>query len=285
MRFRIHEMQLQFNLAEAWTKILNSGMRRRSWIAFLGVCGIALLVATGWHRREPEYQARPLSVWLRGFESEVPSARWQSAEAVRHIGTNALPWLIARLEHKPITQASRWGETLCAWLSDHSVINITLPRPADERFEALAALDALGPNAKDAIPAVEKLLNETPPDPRAPLVLARFGPDAVAVLTRALTNDEKIVRSGSRVCLDMLRNQSEILFPRTAQDAEFARRTCEFNLRLVRAAFEDYKAMNPAQFSSDGMRRPSLPPGYNPMKMPGTNEPKTTLPRASPIVE
>lgn len=260
-------------------------MRRRSWIAFLGVCGIALLLAIGWHRREPEYRARPLNYWLRGFESEVPSARWQSAEAIRHIGTNALPWLVARLEHKPVTQESRWRETICAWLSKQSVIKFTMPRPANERFEALAALDALGPTAKDAIPAVEKLLHETPPDPRASLVLARLGPDSVAVLTRALTNDEKIVRFGSRVCLDMLRDRSEILFPKTAQDAEFVRRTCEFNLQLLRAALEDYKAMHPAQFLPDGMPRPSLPPGYNPMKMPGTNEPKTTLPRASPIVE
>lgn len=278
-------MELQFSLANAGTNLLHCGMRRRSWIAILAMCGIALLLAIGWCQREPEYQGRPLSTWLRGFDSETPSAHWQSAEAVRQIGTNALPWLITRLEHKPITQESRWRQTLRAWLSKQSVIKINLPRPASERFETLAALDALGPTAKDAIPAVEKLLHETPPDPRAMLLLARLGPDAVAVLTRALTNDEKIVRLGSRACLDMLRDHSEILFPKTAQDAEFARRTAEFNMKLLRAGFEDYKGMHPEQFSSDGMPRPSLPTVYNPTTMPGTNEPKTALPRAAPVVE
>jgi len=38
-------------------------------------------------------------------------------------------------------------------------------------YETLAALDALGPTAKDAFPAVEELLHKTPPDPLALLNL------------------------------------------------------------------------------------------------------------------
>ena len=56
---------------------------------------------------------------------------------------------------------------------------------------------------------------KTPPDPRAvPCACPWLGPNAIPVLTRALTNDEKIVRLGSRACLDMLRDQFRNTFPK-----------------------------------------------------------------------
>ena len=260
-------------------------MRRSRWFAILVLCAIALLVAIGRYRREPEYQGRSLTAWLRGFESDVIQARWQSAEAVRQIGTNALPWLIIRLGHKPITQESWWRHTLRDWLSKQSFIKVNLPWPDNERFETLAALDALGSAARPALPAVEKLLHETPPDARALIVLARLGPDAVPVLIKGLTNNDRVVRLGSRASLDMLQDHSEILFPKTAQDAEFARRTVGFNSKLLLASFQDYKATHPEEFLSNGMPRPNLPSDYNSTRKPGTNELKTTLPRASPAFE
>lgn len=257
-------------------------MRRRSWIAVCVLCGIVLLAAVCWPRPEPHYQGRPLSDWLRGFESDTLEARWQSAEAVRHIGTNALPLLITRLQHQPPLQEPQWKQKLRVWLSKQSLITINLPRPASVRRETLAALDALGPSAKAAIPAVEKLLHENPPDPQAVLVLARLGPDAVPALTRALTNDEKAIRLGARACLEMLASDSAILYPTTAEEADFARRTCQFNLAVLKGALEDYKAQHPEAFSSDGMPRPSLPPDFIPPEMARTNEPQTSVPPAPP---
>lgn len=245
-----------------------------------GALALALLIP-----REPSYQGRRLSVWLRGFESEVLETRCQSAEAVRHIGTNALPLLTARLRHPPQIQEPQWKQKLRALLSKQSFLKTNLPRPTSDRTEALAALDALGPAAKDAVPAVEALLHENPPDPRAPLVLARLGPNAIPALTRALTNDEKAIRFGARACLDMLQTHSEILFPKTAQDAEFMRRTCEYNLKVLNAAFRDYKATHPEQFSPDGMPLPALPPDFAPPAMRQTNEPPIALPRALPGFE
>jgi effector-binding domain-containing protein len=240
-------------------------MRRSHWVVIFVLSGSFLLLAISSLRSEPNYQGRPLSSWLRGFESEVASERWQSAEAVRHIGTNALPLLVARLRHKPPVPEPHWKETLRGLLTKQSIIKISIPHPGRERREALAALDALGPVAKDAVPALEALLRENPPDPRALLVLSRLGPEAVPALTRALTNDQKIIRLGSRACLEMLPSRSEILFPKTAQDAEFTRRTSQFNAKLRQAAFLDYKAQHPEQFSeqgsahsSDSVEKPSL---------------------------
>lgn len=44
------------------------------------------------------------------------------------------------------------------------------------------------------------------------------------------------------------------------------RRTCEFNLRVLNAAFQRYRAEHPDQFGPDGMPVPTLPPEFKPPK-------------------
>lgn len=260
-------------------------MRRRHWITILGLGGIALVLALCWPQSEPGYHSKPLSFWLRGFESETMEARWQSADALRQIGTNALPQLIAQLRQPVSRQEPRWRQTLRTLLGKQSLIKITVPRPPDRRVEALAALDALGPMAKAAVSGLEALLRENPPDHRAIMVLARIGSEALPALHRALTNDEKVIRQGARICLDMQQSRSEFLSPKAADDAEFMRRTCEFNASILRAAFQDYRIQHPEQFSPDGMPRPALPPDFTPPEFLETNRVEAVLPVKPPGYE
>ena len=257
-------------------------MRRWRWKALLVLSGIVLLFAIYWPQSEPAYRGKPLSFWLQGFESDKMEARWQSAESVRYMGTNALPSLITQLRQPPIRNEQKWRQWLRAFLSKQSLIKVNIPRPPDRRAEALAALDALGPLAKDAVPALEELLHEAPPDHRALIILAGIGTKAIPALTSALTNNEKVIRLGARVCLNMQKTHSEFLSPRTAEDAEFMRRNCEFKASILRAASEVYRAQHPEEFSADGMPRPSLPPGYTPLLSPETNGEKVALPITPP---
>jgi len=144
-------------------------MRRSHWIAASIVLGIALSLTIYGRQSEPNYYGKPLTFWLRSFESDLPQIHRQSAEAVRRIGTNALPLIVQMLETKPPIQESWWRQKRRPLLS---LVKINLPRPAIARREALAALDALGPTVKDAVPVLEKLLHQNPPDPRAVLVEA-----------------------------------------------------------------------------------------------------------------
>jgi hypothetical protein len=246
---------------------------------------IALALVVCWRQSELRHQGKPLSFWLRGFESEMMEARWQSAEALRQIGTNALPQLIAQLRQPVSRQEPRWRQTLRTLLGKQSLIKIRVPRPPDRRVEALAALDALGPMAKAAVPDLEALLHENPPDHRAIMVLARIGPEALPALNRALTNDEKVIRHGARVCLNLVQTRSAFLSPRTAGDAEFMRKGCEFNLMLLKAAFEDYRAQHPEQFTLEGMPRPTLPQDFAPPEFPETNCAEAVLPGTPPGYE
>lgn len=240
-------------------------MRRRYCIGICVVAGTAafVLVAT---MREPRFQGRSLTAWLRDFESDRPEARWRAAEAVRQVGTNAVPFLIERLRYREPPLPPQWKLELQALLNKQSLVKFDIGRPANRRSQALAALDALGPEAKAGVPALEELLHENPPDHRAVLVIARLGPDAAPALTRALTNDQKVIRLGARACLEMLQKRSETLFPKTAQDAEFMRRTCEYNSKVLRMAFEEYKAQHPEQALPSGLNAippPSLPPDFD----------------------
>lgn len=262
--------------------LYTGGMRRRYWAGSFVLAGMVLLLIIGLPGTEPSYQGKSLCAWLRNFESERLEARWQAADAVRHFGTNAVPFLTTQLRDVGPKNEPKWKMMLRTLLSKQSLINISVPCSRSPRTEALAAFDALGPLAKEAAPAIEQLLYETPPDPRAVVVLARMGPDAVPALTRALTNDEKVIRTGARVCLNMLESHSGILFPKTAQEAEFSRRNCEFNLLLMRSAFEEYRSQHPEQFLPAGpssLPVPSLPPDYLPMESTETNSPTLAVPK------
>jgi hypothetical protein len=244
--------------------------------------GLLLVLAVAWPLSGPTYQGKSLRVWLKDFEAESPEARWRAAEAVRHMGTSAVPLLIPQLSYGRPHPEPQWRQRIRALLSRQSVIKLHPFRPSDERGQALAALDALGPNAKAAVPALEGLLRERPPDHRALLVLARIGPEAVPTLTRALTNEEKVIRLGARSCLEMMRSHSEVLFPKTPQDAEFMRRTCQFNLTLLQGAYREYQSQHPEQFLADGIDSrppPRLPPGFVPPRVPTTNSRPAALHR------
>jgi len=215
------------------------------------LCGILLVVAVGWAQRGPFYQGRSLRAWLRGFDGETGEARRRSAEAIGHMGPGVVPRLIPQLAHARPGPEPKWKQWVRDLVSRQSVVKIAPFRRIDERCEALAALDALGPDARAAVPALEGLLHEKPPDHRALIVLARIGPDAVPVLNRALTNDERVIRMGARACLDAMRSHSDLMFPKTPEDAEFMRRTCKFNLLVLQGAFREYKAQHPEEVLPD----------------------------------
>lgn len=236
-------------------------MKRWRGMTILAGIGIVLTIGLLWPSDEPIYRGRSLSSWLRGFESESMEARQQSAEAVRQIGTNALPPLIALL-YQPISRNEpRWRSWLRGVLSKQSFLKFDVPRAPDLRTEALAALHALGPMAKEAVPALERTLYESPPDHRSLVVLAGIGPAGVPTLTRALTNSEKVVRHGAFVCLEKPSNVAQSNL-RHGGDSDFIRKTCELNLQILRIATEDYRAQHPEAFSDEGAPQPSLPPDF-----------------------
>lgn len=257
-------------------------MRRRYWWLVTIVGGIIFALAICWSPSEPQCRSKPLSVWLAGFESETQTIRLESAEALQQIGTNAVPQLISMLRQPAKPSETQWKQKLRTLLAKQSLVKISIPRPPDHRSRALAALAALGTQAKEAVPTLEGLLRESPPDHRALLVLAGIGPEARPVLQRALTHKENSIRLGAQVSLQM---QPTISRSQSGEDSEFMRRTCEFNAQVLRAALKDYQARHPEQFTADGRPRPELPPGFNPAAPSETDGTIAPLPPRRPGYE
>ncbi|MBI3409221.1 MAG: HEAT repeat domain-containing protein [Planctomycetes bacterium] len=79
-------------------------------------------------------------------------------------------------------------------------------KKARVRGEAAAALGKFGDKAKEAIPALIKLLKDNDPNVRleATITLAKIGPDSVPALTRALESQNKLTRMGAALSLGHL---------------------------------------------------------------------------------
>ena len=74
---------------------------RRKLIAVVLLAFAALVVCVlVFQNREPAWQGRTLSAWLRDFDADRPETRASAADAIRQIGTNALPLILQRLQHR-----------------------------------------------------------------------------------------------------------------------------------------------------------------------------------------
>jgi hypothetical protein len=240
--------------------------------------------------REPAWQGRTLGAWLRDFDADRPETRASAADAIRQIGTNALPFILQRLQHRdPGSRSTIFALKLKLFelLNKQSLVKIQFRLGASPRHQALAAIDALGLLATNALPALEKLLHESPPDPRVPYVIARIGPEGLPLLRQALTNENRIFRTEARVCLEMFNSRSIVLFPGDAMDAAgFDQRICEFNLQMLHDGFKEYQRQHPEKrLPKDitDMPPPSeLPPGFHSPSRPPANPPVRPRPSSAP---
>ena len=197
---------------------------------------------------EPTYLGRGLSSWMRDLEPNSVETQAQAAEAVRHIGPKAVPFIVARLGSPKPSRIEEFINGWTSWIIAHTGIRLSVTKPYDDRMEALAALDALRENAADAIPALQRLMAENPPDPRALYVIARTGKAGLPVLRRALTSPEKILRLESKICLDMIETHSGVLYADIelgSGAATFQQRICLFNAETLRAAAQEYRDEHP----------------------------------------
>ncbi len=136
---------------------------------------------------EPSYQRKTLLEWLAELDCGPQNSEKgkQAREAIRQMGTNIIPFLLADLGDGNLLQL-KYGKKDA--------------RSADERMcQATWAFDALDSDGKSAIPELVKLLPVSPG--YAPGALAGIGRDAVPELLKALTNDVFWVRDNTAAYL------------------------------------------------------------------------------------
>jgi HEAT repeat protein len=165
--------------------------RRKLWI-LLG-CGIAVvLIVMLLREREPHYKGRSLSQWIALLNnSERDGPQHEAEGAVRHIGTNALPFLLRWIQYKEQPWRTRVG-TLCYKFPEKvagPLSRLVVGRGRERQDEAFSALYVLGPEAKAAIPILTRLaVNHTFVTEPAMIVLAHIGNEGLPPILTVLTN-------------------------------------------------------------------------------------------------
>lgn len=172
--------------------------RRRRVIAILCLVAAVSSIAILSRDKEPRYGGRALSEWARMRETRFPDDYGLTADAnqaVRSIGTNAIPTALRWLSHEPspITRIT-WAllEKLPQSLKSH------FARKHDSRpWDAYEVLSVLGPEARCAIPELTRLAVTCRDASRAHLcvkALVNIGPEAVPGLTSIITHGQSEVR-------------------------------------------------------------------------------------------
>jgi len=149
---------------------------------------------------EPSYQGKKLSQWLEELGDPEPELqgdaelrRWQ--EVFGHMGTNAIPFLLRRLQSRD----SALKIKVIDWAERHDVSAPRFQRAEFRQTQAAVGFRLLGPQAASARAALVAILNRGGAAGwYAAYALAGIGQEAVPPLAQALTNlDSEIRRSAA----------------------------------------------------------------------------------------
>ena len=140
-------------------------MRNRVRIA-LAVVLVAVVGVVGWQvlrQREPVYQGQRLSVWLTRYgDGDYTAVTQQIAKkevdvAVRHMGTNAVPFLVRRIRAKD----SAFGLWLVKMARLQHAIKVRHTPAYVRRLQALNGITALDLEArKTVVPGLIECLDD-----------------------------------------------------------------------------------------------------------------------------
>ncbi|MGO8928673.1 MAG: HEAT repeat domain-containing protein [Limisphaerales bacterium] len=207
-------------------------MPKRVYIA-LAVLLVMLAGVSAWlglhaQNREPVYRGKPLRYWLRGYRAGNLSWNQSTAEtaneAVKHMGTNAIPTLLEMFSASDSAldiKLLKWSYTWRRWAGKQHFFKIS-PSPhlrSYEALEALIAFRALGPEASGAVPGLIHLLNQNPPAWNQVWIeglLGEFGPaakQAVPALLRKSQDSSPYARRGALDALGKIGTEPDRVVP------------------------------------------------------------------------
>jgi HEAT repeat protein len=199
----------------------------------LAVLLVMLAGVIAWHvfrasrEREPVYQGKRLSGWLETlYDEKKPigdraeqAIRRQNIrrveQAIRQIGTNALPLLIEGLQ----AQDTKLKQLMMTWVQKQKLVHFNFKSANQRRIEAILGYQALGPLASAQVPSLSGILTNDPsPDVRRAVaqVLASIGPEArlaASALFHAAKDTNDAVRACAFFALGGIRPASQFTIP------------------------------------------------------------------------
>lgn len=190
------------SVSDVCDRVTGVKLNRRRPLVLLTVGLVVGLTALVWHGpREPGYQGKLLSEWLKAYRpvgGRAPGSQ-QAADAVRHIGTNALPFLLSWIEDQQDPPPWRARLLSYAWKPGSPGREILLQTIAIREVRGTRAawgFEILGEAARPAIPDLVRVANQgrAGSSPAATAALAYLGKDALLPLLALMTNSSSLVR-------------------------------------------------------------------------------------------
>ena len=200
-------------------------------LVLAGVAAAITLIALLTREREPSYSGKPLSFWVVQLCPMNPSSpgKPEAEKAIRHIGTNAIPYLLKWVSYEepelrgirqtvinakdqfPITLRKRIPSSVDNWVSD--VWNYGKNGGAPEAFAILGTV------ATPAIPDLERLLQDTTKTNTCRMALyslAAISTNSIPLVATRLTDpdaQQRIWAMEAVYCFPTLRTNAQPLVP------------------------------------------------------------------------
>ncbi len=188
-------------------------------LSLLLIAWVCVLLAQD--SRRPVYHGKSLTLWLQTYTSSaLGSPEWKETdEAVRHIGTNAIPVLL----HLVHANDSALKLRLVALARKQRLIKIHFVPAAQRNVQASRAFIVLGDTAKAAVPALVKMFDENRSADSLSAAedsLAWIGPAAklaIPALLHTATNSNSRVRASALWALGEIHSESQLCVPALIQ--------------------------------------------------------------------
>jgi hypothetical protein len=162
---------------------------------------------------DPTYHGLRLSEWLTYYNPHLSQEnKPQVDDAIRHIGTNALPTILNKLRSKD----SFPRRAMIQWEMKNQSFAIS---DEDLQWEAARAFEALGPVAKSTVPQLIQIFHEqisTNSQMAVLYSLGAIGPDAetaIPLLCQCVTNSATDFRDLSLQSLGQIHSQTNTVVP------------------------------------------------------------------------
>jgi hypothetical protein len=185
-------------------------------VVFLGLLGAGFFIAVSAYK-EPSYEGRSYSSWLDEWENSWNNPTNHAVTAIRAIGSNGVPILLARLSQTSSPRRTKF------WLFALRLIPDKWNPMRDDNFRAgtvTAAFFLLGPQAKSAFPGLTNLFWNDGDLYKTSDCLVAIGSEGIEFMLQALTNQDWYVRNYAARALGQSRTDLDKVIPALVEIAK-----------------------------------------------------------------
>jgi len=181
-------------------------------ICSVAIVLVAVLFAIAWPgEREPEYQGKKLSGWLREYQENTgappPAAKAEElTRAVRRMGTNSLPFLLHWLSYEKPGRKAKLGtlyDKLPGYLWRASVsYHFQEGQFIPSQNAVIWSFCVLGTEGRPALADLERLVKRNKTAMAATMCIGCIGEPAVPKLKELLNSSNSDVRCTARLAIE-----------------------------------------------------------------------------------